>query len=110
MEEHITLLEAWLRSLLWEKTLPTPLLHSESNHGDAEFNIHRTKGLFKVANKSWRVIQGVREVFEIREIEPFSSPEENNQNTGKIVFIGQGLDQEMFQRSLNYVFHNSSFE
>lgn len=99
------LLEAWLRSLLWESILPTPFLESGAVYGEVGFEIHRTKGLFQVANQPWRVIQGVREVFEIREIEPFSLPDENNQNAGKIIFIGQGLDQNMFQRSLNHTFH-----
>ena len=101
----MTLLEAWLRSLLWERILPTPFLHSGSDYGEAEFDIHRTKGLFQIKNKSWRVIQGVRDVFEIREIEPFSLPEEDNQNAGKVILIGQGLDQNMFQCSLDHVFH-----
>lgn len=99
------LLEAWLRSLLWESVLPTPFLNSGSVYSEGGFDIHRTKGLFQVANQSWRVIQGVREVFEIREIEPFSLREGNDQNAGKIIFIGQGLDQNMFQRSLNHTVH-----
>ena len=100
--EQVNVLEIWLRSLLWEKTLPSPILHPKSDSRDLIFEIHRTKGLFVVAKASWRVVQGVRDVFEIQEIEHSSSPDDGNQNAGKIIFIGRGLDQNMFQRSLDY--------
>ena len=101
--EQEILLEKWLRSLLWEKTLPTTILKPDSGSCGLAFEIHRTKGLFEVKEASWRVIQGVRDVFEIREIENYSS-DKVSQSTGKIVLIGLGLEQTTFQSSLDNLF------
>ena len=96
------MLEVWLRCLLWEATLPTPFIRTDLDSRGSTFEIHRTKGLLRVANASSRVIQGVREVFEIKETEHTSVLDDSSPFAGKIIFIGRGLAKDTFQRSLDY--------
>ena len=72
--------------------------------------IHRTKALFTLVDGTERMVQGVREVFEITTPAPSSSSSSslNDENDvegtgqGMIVFIGQGLKgrEESVRRSL----------
>ena len=53
-----------------------------------------------------KMIQGVREVFEIvdLEIKRDSPPQgviEEQQDSSKVILIGRGLQRDMFQKSLN---------
>jgi G3E family GTPase len=94
-------LDAWLRSALWES-----ILTAGSTNEVTEFEIHRTKGRIMLEDGSIKLLQGVREVFElIDEKEGASSghgdaPPVEGRPTGKIVLIGRGLDKEAFSRSL----------
>jgi len=57
-------LDAWLRSLLWESSLPG--LEFETTDSDtASFEIHRLKARLPLSNGDVKIVQGVREVFEI---------------------------------------------
>ncbi|KAK4165896.1 CobW/HypB/UreG, nucleotide-binding domain-containing protein [Cladorrhinum sp. PSN259] len=56
--------DAWLRSLLWENVLPG----QEDSKGPA-FEIHRLKGRLFIDDGSEKMVQGVREIFDI-----FNSP------------------------------------
>lgn len=110
----LALLDAWLRAVLWDSHLPstgktvddgigsvTFRDGDEVNDDDAGLEIHRMKGYVALADGSARVIQGVREVFEIRQV-----PQETDENhptdgsAGKIVLIGRGLDLPRFEASL----------
>jgi len=94
-------LDAWLRSALWESVLITGPTNEVT-----EFEIHRTKGRIMLEDGSMKLLQGVREIFElIDEKEEASSrkgdaaPVEGRLG-GKIVLIGRGLNEEAFSRSL----------
>ncbi|KOC11359.1 CobW domain protein [Aspergillus flavus AF70] len=97
--EKIPLVDAWLRSVLWDFSLPPVESQSEPQSHPADFDIHRLKGILITKDDSSRVIQAVRDVFEIRDAEPTSSDE--GQKQCKIVLIGRGLgpDAQPWQRS-----------
>ncbi|KAI1628260.1 cobalamin biosynthesis protein CobW [Exophiala viscosa] len=81
--QKLPYLEAWLESILWE---------AEDNQAGQprKYEIHRTKGLIPVMDGTVRVVQGVREIFDI--IEAPRPSEGAGPEEGKIVFIGRNLD------------------
>ncbi|KAI9776905.1 MAG: hypothetical protein M1835_005381 [Candelina submexicana] len=101
--EQIVSLDAWLRSLLWESTLPPAVVQSEQlevRHLD--FDIHRLKGRIHLSNGSCKMIQGVREVFEIIDTDGnhAASMKAGSVAHGKIVLIGRGLNGLPWEASL----------
>lgn len=62
---QIANLDAWLRSILWDSTLPGA--HSAETDGTSSpnFEIHRLKARIPISDGSVKIIQGVRDVFEI---------------------------------------------
>ncbi|KAK8173133.1 CobW/HypB/UreG [Phyllosticta citrichinensis] len=96
-------LDAWLRSVLWDETLPAAAA-AATDGPSPKFEIHRTKGRVPMADGGsapLKLIQGVREVFEI--LDAKDSPGDAapaSQSGGKIVLIGRGVDAEVFGRSL----------
>lgn len=93
--EQLDRLDAWLRALLWDNTVPLPGQDLEDT-----VDVHRTKGRISVSGKP-SFIQGVRQVFEI-----FEAPNSESTNPppvgGKIVLIGRGLPGVDFQRSIDW--------
>ncbi|KAL2023019.1 hypothetical protein VTK56DRAFT_3929 [Thermocarpiscus australiensis] len=87
-------LDAWLRSVLWENVLPG---HTPTD--GAAYEIHRLKGRFFVSGGSEKIIQGVREIFDIFD-NPSPQPNSGVLRTGKLVLIGRHLDNFEFRRSL----------
>lgn len=93
---QVARVDKWLRSVLWENELP-----NDSDEHKAPFEIHRLKGRLAVENGDVKVVQGVRELFEI-----FDSPASRDQEsegasqTGKIVLIGRHVTEFDFERSL----------
>ena len=123
-------LEQWLQQLLWETRLPSisPSLSPEASTLDASevgsgVTIHRLKALFNLTDGTERMVQGVREVFEITTPAVADSSTsasgraavqagvggkgeegkgEGEESEGMIVFIGRGLKErgESVERSL----------
>ncbi|KAK3400149.1 CobW/HypB/UreG, nucleotide-binding domain-containing protein [Sordaria brevicollis] len=86
-------LDAWLRSVLWENVLPG----HENVAGTPAFEVHRLKGRLVLEDGSEKMIQGVREIFEI-----FDSPDSSeSQAAGKLVLIGRHLVDFDFPTSLS---------
>ncbi|KAJ5907691.1 hypothetical protein N7495_000373 [Penicillium taxi] len=81
--------DAWLRSVLWESNLPVPS-NSLSKSQPTDFEIHRLKGILALDDGSRKIIQAVRDMFEIRDSEP-SQGDEPLTVQCKIVLIGRGL-------------------
>ncbi|KAL4764982.1 CobW family GTP-binding protein [Aspergillus foveolatus] len=98
----IPLVDVWLRSVLWDSTLPLP---SGSEAQNPSFDIHRLKGILALSDGSSKIIQAVREVFEIRDeatpTKSSSAAEDSDRRSQcKIVLIGRGLgDAGPWQRS-----------
>lgn len=91
---QITSLDAWLRSILWDSTLPNAHSGGIGEEAKSNFEIHRLKARIPLSNGDVKIIQGVREVFEI-----LDAPKPNNDSLaesepltpGKIVLIGKNL-------------------
>ncbi|KAF2455039.1 CobW/HypB/UreG, nucleotide-binding domain-containing protein [Lineolata rhizophorae] len=105
--DALSRLDSWLQSVLWESTLPPPRSSSRSK-SDA-FEVHRLKGRILFTDGSVKLLQGVREVFEVLD-ERNSSSEGGQSSTasstaagtsGKLVLIGRGLQKSIFEQSLN---------
>lgn len=91
--EHLDKVDAWLRSVLWENVLP-----NDSDEHKKPFEIHRLKGRLVVQNGRTKIIQGVRELFEI--FDAPSGDEEGKSEEGKVVLIGRHVTDFNFQKSL----------
>jgi G3E family GTPase len=87
-------LDAWLRSVLWENVLPG---HKPTD-GPA-YDIHRLKGRFFSDVGRERIIQGVREIFDIFD-SPSQQQDSDGPEAGKMVLIGRHLDSFDFRKSL----------
>lgn len=92
---QIEKIDEWLRSVLWDGQLPdsaiSPLRAVE---------IHRLKGRLEFTDGSTKMIQGVREVFEIFDASETRSVDSEDKVKSKIVLIGRGLDEAALQRSV----------
>ncbi|KAI6376735.1 hypothetical protein MCOR25_002700 [Pyricularia grisea] len=89
---QVSKVDGWLRSVLWDNKLP-----GDAAQGKTPFEIHRVKGRLELSNGDIKLIQGVRELFEI-----FDGPQEAaaESNGGKIILIGRHLQQFDFTESL----------
>lgn len=92
-QQQVAKVDKWLRSLLWDNEL----LGDDAEH-QTPFEIHRLKGRLAVRDGKSKIIQGVRELFEIFDA-PASDGEGANE-TGKIVLIGRHVTDFDFEKSL----------
>ncbi|KAK2038191.1 CobW/HypB/UreG [Colletotrichum somersetense] len=83
--------DKWLRKILWDRRLP----------GDEAtvLEVHRSKGRLIFDNGDVKLIQGVREIFEILD-SPDQSREAAQAREGKIILIGRHLKDVDFEKSL----------
>ncbi|KAH8592949.1 CobW/HypB/UreG, nucleotide-binding domain-containing protein [Bisporella sp. PMI_857] len=91
-------LEAWLRSILWESILP----HSDQKSEKEIFEVHRLKAKLPLSSGDIKIIQGVREVFEIVDApksDRIPNVEPQHEREGKIVLIGKHLTDLPFTQS-----------
>ena len=77
--QKLPMLESWLQLVLWDDGQEKP------------YEVHRTKGYIPVNDGTARVVQGVREIFEMIEVD--RKGDEEVERVGKIVFIGRNLDK-----------------
>lgn len=87
-------IDKWLRSVLWENELP-----NDATEHKVPFEIHRLKGRLAIEHGRTKIIQGVRELFEIFD-SPDPSHEDDANNIGKIVLIGRHVTDYDFEGSL----------
>ncbi|KAF3043640.1 hypothetical protein E8E12_002911 [Didymella heteroderae] len=81
--------DLYLRTILWDETLPNETSHQK-------FEIHRLKGRIPVTDGRVLLLQGVRNLYDVNEAkEPARDTDE-----AKLVLIGRGVDQEGFKKSL----------
>ncbi|KAI9934866.1 hypothetical protein MW887_000486 [Aspergillus wentii] len=81
----VSSVDAWLRSVLWDSEVPS--ITSPTSPQPKDFEIHRLKGILVLEDGSSKIIQAVRDVFEIRDSESPADPK----SQCKIVLIGRGL-------------------
>ncbi|GME42673.1 Cobalamin (vitamin B12) biosynthesis CobW-like protein [Neofusicoccum parvum] len=95
-QERLATLDTWLQSLLWEETLP--------GETSVKFEVHRTKGRVPMVDGTLKLIQGVREVFEILDARDSPASGQDTgadaKQSGKVVLIGRGVEEERFEQSL----------
>lgn len=94
--EKLQHVDSWLRSVLWEGQIP-----NQDPNPEVPIEIHRLKARLVLANGDVKLVQGVREVFEIFDGEKLAPDEKaaTGSQTGKIVLIGRGLREVDFERS-----------
>lgn len=118
--EKLPRVDAWLRSVLWECTIPSPSQgpsqsapqsQPEQTHPipiptpkDNDFEIHRLKGILKLEDGSIKIIQAVRDIFEIRDVDVdanAAAAASSDVAECKIALIGRGLGRSWlpWQRS-----------
>lgn len=99
-EAQLDKLDEWLRSVLWDSKLPN--MRSAADSGipaESGVEIHRLKARIPLRNGGVKVVQGVREIFEIldgKEEDKAAAP-----LGGKIVLIGRHIANLPFQESFN---------
>jgi CCR4-NOT transcription complex subunit 2 len=93
--EQLDDVDRWLRAVLWDYKLP-------GTENTVEFEIHRSKGRLVFQNGNVKLLQGVREIFEIMDA---PNGAEITATAGKIILIGrgvQGIDFESnFRQTIN---------
>ncbi|KAH6895503.1 CobW/HypB/UreG, nucleotide-binding domain-containing protein [Thelonectria olida] len=91
--DQLNHVDRWLRAVLWDSKLP-------DTKEAAKFEIHRSKGRLVFDNGDVKILQGVREVFDIVEC----PTDQEVPAEGKIILIGRnvvGVDFEgSFQRTV----------
>ncbi|KAK2626310.1 hypothetical protein QTJ16_004572 [Diplocarpon rosae] len=94
--DQLPKLDEWLRSILWDSKLPFPGSRHET------FEIHRLKARLPISNGEVKIVQGVRDVFEIVDAASTSATASENAPIlqGKIVLIGKNLIGKPFRQSL----------
>ncbi|KAA6415208.1 MAG: hypothetical protein FRX48_01961 [Lasallia pustulata] len=98
-DAQLSRFEEWLRLILWEGTLdPSEEVSSPAR----AFSIHRTKGRLLMISGSVKMVQGVREVFEIVDLKDSSTRSQVEAPTfeGKLILIGRGLAGQLWDLSL----------
>ncbi|KUJ10300.1 cobW-domain-containing protein [Mollisia scopiformis] len=97
--EQLPQLDAWLRSVLWDSELPGSTSGSTSE--DKKIEIHRLKARIPLSNGEVKLVQGVREIFEILDA-PNSTTDSNASDNlqGKMVLIGRHILHVSFEESL----------
>ncbi|RDX53376.1 cobW-domain-containing protein [Lentinus brumalis] len=93
-EDQMEQLDVWIRTVLWEKQLP-----GSSGAASSALEVLRCKGLFVTDIGELHVLQGVRNLYEISKVEKAGEEDLGLPDTGKLVFIGKGLNEHV-RRSL----------
>ncbi|KAI1083524.1 cobW-domain-containing protein [Whalleya microplaca] len=92
--EQLNRVDGWLRSILWESQVP-----GEATNQTTPVEIHRLKARLVFQDGKVKMVQGVREVFEIFDGEQTSTEDDTLLQTGKIVLIGRGVQGVNFEKS-----------
>ncbi|KAI0111895.1 cobW-domain-containing protein [Daldinia grandis] len=92
---QLELVDSWIRSLLWEGQVL-----GEQTDSTEPIEVHRLKSRLVFKDGNVKMVQGVREVFEIFDGEQASNEDGVVPQTGKLVLIGRGVQGINFERSL----------
>lgn len=95
----------WLQKILWECTLPLPG-HEVAGTRDS-FSIYRLKGRLLLESGRVKMVQGVREVFEVADLDNSNQGDDESSSglaeavKGKLVLIGRGIAGQPWEDSLD---------
>ncbi|TDL17718.1 CobW domain-containing protein [Rickenella mellea] len=81
---QIQKLDEWIRSVLWDGHLPENIDH--------KVEVLRCKGVYNAISGEQYVLQGVRSLYEINQVE--GEIDIGATEVGKLIFIGKGLGEE----------------
>ncbi|KAI2290945.1 hypothetical protein LOZ03_003731 [Ophidiomyces ophidiicola] len=98
-ESKLTVVDEWLRSIMWDQRLPSPSNVKTEENSTPEFELHRLKAIIRLTDGITRIVQGVRDIFEISVADRETPP---SVDSSKFVLIGRGLgkDWDIWQTSL----------
>ena len=82
-------LDSWLRDLLWESQFPLSTSTAIAIPLSPPPEIYRLKGRILLSTGKVKMVQGVRDVFEITDLD--IKADDVRDTTGKLVLIGRGL-------------------
>lgn len=91
--DQLTKVDKWLRKILWDSSLP------ESDTKQT-FEIHRSKGRLVFTDHSVKLLQGVREIFELTDVPEENEGSGNYVGDGKIILIGRNITGVDFAGSI----------
>jgi G3E family GTPase len=94
-------LDQWLRTILWDNCIPGPDPSRKSTN--MPWEIHRTKGRIYINDGGIKILQGVREIFEL--IDGARSDDDASDHRGKIVFIGRNIGTESTRQAFQTSLH-----
>lgn len=94
--EQLDKVDKWLREILWDARLP-------GSDADQKFEIHRSKGRLVFKDGSVKLLQGVREIFELIDIQEEGDDGDRKATVGdgKIIFIGRNVAGVDFKKSFD---------
>jgi G3E family GTPase len=96
-------LDEWIRTLLWENTLPWYTSDGQDAQDErkqpSSVQVFRCKGIFRMCSGQEYILQGVRSLYELREVDSVGG----DGGLGKVVLIGKGLDERV-RRSFEGIF------
>ncbi|KAM3420010.1 hypothetical protein BST61_g3321 [Cercospora zeina] len=93
-DQGLQALDSWLQSVLWESHLPL-YENAREDVSSTNWEIHRTKGRIPLTNGTVKLLQGVREIFDL--IDGSIDPNGAAGQTGKLVFIGRNIGRDQWQ-------------
>ncbi|KAH8549706.1 COBW domain-containing 2 [Umbelopsis sp. PMI_123] len=97
----VDLLERWIQTLLWEKTVPSADKQQYEQNTpieDEQVTVLRLKGIITPEGAKHRIIiQGVQDLYDMQTA---SNGDGKDDNAGKLVFIGRNLVKDTLQQSL----------
>ncbi|KAI1947557.1 hypothetical protein LOZ57_003288 [Ophidiomyces ophidiicola] len=98
-ESKLTVVDEWLRSIMWDQRLPSSSNVKTEENSTPEFELHRLKAIIRLTDGITRIVQGVRDIFEISVADRETPP---SVDSSKFVLIGRGLgkDWDIWQTSL----------
>lgn len=97
----IDVLERWIQTLLWEKTIPRAdkqVFEQEEASNDKQITVLRLKGIVTPTGSKERIIiQGVQDLYDMQ---PAIAADNVEESVGKLVFIGRNLEKSKLEASL----------
>ncbi|KAI9678439.1 MAG: hypothetical protein M1829_002037 [Trizodia sp. TS-e1964] len=99
-DSQLKSVDSWLQGLLWESILPLDSI-AALPQGIPDFEIYRLKGRLCMTDGSVKMVQGVREVFEIVHLLDSVNVSEELQQNSKIVLIGRNIQDLPWNESLH---------
>ena len=94
---QVARLDWWLQRVLWDAVLPPANSQVTSEIHD-DFRVHRLKGRIVLDSGAVKMVQGVRETFEISDVH--EGKDEEKKSTGKLVIIGRHISHLPWRHSL----------